>query len=45
MSEETVQKLQRLAEQASTSGRRASPMQVAARLLEEAVAECPVDPP
>jgi hypothetical protein len=43
MSEETVQKLARLAEMASTSERRVSPMQVAAQLLEEAVAQCPVD--
>src|SRR5438270_10685314 len=41
MSEETVQKLARLAELASTPERRVSPMQVAAQLLEEAVAQCP----
>jgi hypothetical protein len=43
MSEDTVQKLARLAELASVPGRRVSPMQVAAQLLEEAVAECPRD--
>jgi hypothetical protein len=43
MSEETVQKLHRLAELASTPERRVSPMQVAAQLLEDAVAQCGVD--
>jgi hypothetical protein len=43
MSEETMRKLARLAELASTPERRISPMQVAAQLLEEAVAHCPVD--
>jgi hypothetical protein len=43
MTEETVQKLVRLAELASTPERRVSPMQVAAQLLEEAVAQCEVD--
>src|SRR5260370_36402231 len=41
MSEATVEKLARLAERASTAQRRVSPMQVAAQLLEEAVAQCP----
>jgi hypothetical protein len=41
MSEATVQKLARLAERASTPHRRVSPMQVAAQLLEDAVAHCP----
>lgn len=43
MTEETVQKLVRLAELASTPERRVSPMQVAAQLLEDAVAQCGVD--
>jgi hypothetical protein len=43
MSTETARKLARLAERASTSQRRVSPMQVAAQLLEEAVDECPTD--
>jgi hypothetical protein len=43
MSEATAQKLARLAEQASTPQRRVSPMQVAAQLLEEAVAQCPAE--
>ena len=38
MSTETERKLARLAAQASETGRRVSPMQVAAQLLEEAVA-------
>jgi hypothetical protein len=45
MSEETAEKLARLAELASTPERRVSPMQVAAQLLEEAVAQCSIDPP
>jgi hypothetical protein len=45
MSEETVRKLTRLAELASTSERRVSPMQIAAHLLEEVVAQCPGDQP
>src|SRR5437879_6289234 len=45
MSEETARKLARLAELASTPERQVSPMQMAAQLLEEAVAQCPVDPP
>lgn len=40
MSEETMRQLARLAELASTPERRVSPMQVAAQLLEEAVALC-----
>lgn len=44
MSEETARKLARLAKLASTPARRVSPMQIAAQLLEEAVAQCPVDP-
>jgi len=40
MSEETAQRLARLAELASTPDRRVSPMQVAAQLLEEAVVRC-----
>jgi hypothetical protein len=43
MSNPTIQKLVRLAELASTAERRVSPMQVAAELLEDAVAQCPVD--
>lgn len=43
MSEQTAQRLARLAELASTPERRVSPMQVAAQLLEEAVADCPVE--
>jgi hypothetical protein len=43
MSEETVQRLIRLAELASTPERQVSPMPVPAQLLEEAVAHCPVD--
>jgi len=38
MSEETVRKLKELAGEVSTSERRVSPMQVAAQLLEEALA-------
>jgi hypothetical protein len=43
MNEETLQKLAQLAELASTPERRVSPMQVAAQLLEDAVARCSVD--
>jgi hypothetical protein len=43
MSAATQRKLRRLARQMSTSQRRVSPMQVAAQLLEEAVAVCPTD--
>jgi hypothetical protein len=39
MSEETMRKLVRLAEHASSPERRVSPMQVAAQLLEEAVSQ------
>jgi hypothetical protein len=39
MSEETVRKLRRLAEMASSDERRVSPMQVAALILEQAVDE------
>ena len=38
MSKTTQRKLQRLAEQASAAGRKVSPMQLAAQLLEDAVA-------
>jgi hypothetical protein len=41
MSEETARKLARLAERASSSGRKVSPMQMAAQLLEDAVAGLP----
>jgi hypothetical protein len=41
MSEETMRKLTRLAQHASTPERRVSPMQVAAQLLDDALAECP----
>jgi len=41
MTEATFRKLARLAEQASAEGRKVSPMQMAAQLLEEAVAELP----
>ena len=43
MSESTERKLARLAERASSPGRRVSPMQMAAQLLEEAVAGFPDD--
>ena len=45
MSEEPVPLPDRLAELASTPERRVSPMQIAAPLPEDAVAQCPVDPP
>ena len=45
MSEATEQKLARLAERASTPGRKVSPMQMAAQLLEEVVAQLPEDLP
>ena len=45
ISEETARKLARLAELASAPERPVSPMQIAAQLLEDAVAQCPVDPP
>lgn len=41
MSEETEHRLIELAQRASTPERRISPMQLAARLLEEAIAELP----
>src|SRR5262245_31387895 len=43
MSLKTRSKLRRLARQMSTTERKVSPMQVAAHLLEEAVASCPGD--
>jgi hypothetical protein len=41
MSEETERRLARLAEQASTAGRKISPMQLAAQILEDALAGLP----
>jgi hypothetical protein len=41
MSEATRRRLDRLAEQSSRSGRRISPMQIAAQLLEDALAGIP----
>jgi hypothetical protein len=41
MSEETDRRLRLLAERASAGGRKVSPMQIAAQLLEEAVARIP----
>lgn len=41
MSEATAQKLARLAQKASEAGRKVSPMQMAAQLLEEVVAGLP----
>jgi hypothetical protein len=41
ISEETMRKLVRLAEKASTNQSRISPLQLAAKLLEEALASCP----
>jgi hypothetical protein len=41
MSPATRTKLHRLAQRMSTTERKVSPMQVAAQLLEEAVAVCP----
>ena len=43
MSPRTRNKLRRLAQQMSTTGRKVSPMQLAAHLLEEAVASCAGD--
>ncbi|MDM8005833.1 MAG: hypothetical protein QUV05_06745 [Phycisphaerae bacterium] len=43
MSTATRSKLRRLARQMSTTERKVSPMQVAAQLLEEAVAVCPAE--
>jgi hypothetical protein len=41
MSEATRQRLARLAEQSSTGGRKVSPMQIAAQIIEEALAAIP----
>jgi hypothetical protein len=41
MSDATKERLTRLAEQASSSGRKISPMQVAAQILEDALASVP----
>jgi len=41
MTDQTLRKLRQLAERSSTSARKVSPMQVAARLLEAAVTDCP----
>lgn len=41
MSDATRQRLARLAEQSSKGGRKVSPMQIAARILEEALASVP----
>jgi hypothetical protein len=41
MSEATRQRLTRLAEQSSTAGRKISPMQIAAQILEEALSGVP----
>jgi hypothetical protein len=41
MSDATRQRLTRLAEQSSTGGRKVSPMQIAARILEEALSGVP----
>ena len=41
MSDATRQRLARLAEQSSSNGRKVSPMQIAAQLLEEALAGIP----
>jgi hypothetical protein len=41
MSEATGRRLQRLAERASTGGRKVSPMQIAAQILEEALTGVP----
>lgn len=41
MSEATRQRLALLAEQSSTGGRKVSPMQIAARILEEALTDLP----
>jgi len=41
MSAATEQRLMRLAERASTAGRKVSPMQLAAQILEEALADIP----
>lgn len=41
MSDATRQRLARLAEQSSTGGRKVSPMQIAAQILEDALASVP----
>ena len=41
MSEATRQRLSKLAEQSSSNGRKVSPMQIAARILEDALAGVP----
>jgi hypothetical protein len=42
MSDATRQRLSRLAEQSSTDGRKVSPMQIAAQILEDALSGIPV---
>src|SRR5580698_7309474 len=42
MSDVTRQRLARLAEQSSTGGRKVSPMQIAAQILEDALSDIPV---
>jgi hypothetical protein len=44
MSEATARRLIRLAEEASTPGRKISPMQLAAQILEDALATLPDEP-
>jgi hypothetical protein len=41
MSDATRQRLTQLAEQVSTDGRKVSPMQIAAQILEDALADLP----
>ena len=43
MSDATRRRLAMLAEQSSTGGRKVSPMQIAARILEEVLTELPKD--
>jgi hypothetical protein len=43
ISDQTLMKLRHLAEQSSTAGRKISPMQIAAHLLEAAVTHCSKD--
>jgi hypothetical protein len=43
MTEETRQRLARLAEQSSRSGRKVSPMQIAAQILEDALCGVPLN--
>jgi hypothetical protein len=45
MSAAGARKLARLAGLARTPERRISPMQIAAQLLDDAVAQCPAEPP